>query len=757
MKTLDDYLNAVDYSYLNSAEYRPSKFALEFTNFIKLVNGEAGESNKTPPMHLAMLDKLGQGERYIANICFRGSAKALALDTPILTEHGWTIIKYLDTGSKIYGENGKPTTVLAKSEVFNKSMYKLVLADGRSLKVSDDHLNVVLVGGNRQVLSTTEVVSLLAQGVKVSIPLAKAVQTPLRRLRDVDPYVMGLNIQRSHVGGIPREYLLADIDSRKLLLAGLLCADGTVVVASEYSARDVCLLAQSLGYLAWVTRSMHTGQYLIEVDRQAVSIDILAIRDIPNEPSQCIYVDNDLHTFCAGEYIVTHNTTLFMEYLTLYLAVIGELPGLGKVDGMIYVSDTMENGAKNARKNIQFRYENSEFLQKWIRKAEFTDGYLEFRSVNHKRLGVELYGASTGIRGKKIFGKRPGLAILDDVIPEGGDRSPTILNHIKDVIYKGVNHALDTSNRMVIFSGTPFSKEDPITEAVESGAWSVNVWPVCDRFPVSRDEFKGAWPDRFTYDYVNEQYQLALNTGKIASFNQELMLRIATEEDRLIQEEDIRWYKRTELLNSINNFNIYITTDFATSEKQSADYSVISVWAYNSNGDWFYIDGVVVRQTMDKSIDDLFRLVQMYNPQQVGIEVTGQQGAFISWLQKEMMQRNIWFNFAGTGNSPGIRPVTNKFTRFNLVLPWFKAGKMYFPDELKSTNSMGIFMGQLRLITTSGIKGKDDCIDTVSMLGYLNAWKPSAATEVMERQQETNVWEVMHMPEPTSAINSYIV
>ena len=160
---------------------------------------------------------------------------------------------------------------------------------------------------------------------------------------------------------------------------------------------------------------------------------------------------------------------------------------------------------------------------------------------------------------------------------------------------------------------------------------------------------------------------------------------------------------------------------------------------------------------MDKSIDDLFRLVQMYNPQQVGIEVTGQQGAFISWLQKEMMQRNIWFNFAGTGKSPGIRPVTNKFTRFNLVLPWFKAGKMYFPDELKSTNSMGIFMGQLRLITTSGIKGKDDCVDTVSMLGYLNAWKPSAATEVMERQQETNVWEVMHMPEPASAINSYIV
>ena len=51
---------------------------------------------------------------------------------------------------------------------------------------------------------------------------------------------------------------------------------------------------------------------------------------------------------------------------------------------------------------------------------------------------------------------------------------------------------------------------------------------------------------------------------------------------------------------------------------------------------------------MDKSINDLFRLVQEYRPQSVGIEVTGQQGAFIKWLQGEMMARNIWFNFASS-------------------------------------------------------------------------------------------------------------
>ena len=75
-KTLDDYLNEVDYSWLNGINYKPSKFALTFANFIKLVNGDQGEANKTPTMHLAMLDKLGSPDRYIANIVFRGSGKS---------------------------------------------------------------------------------------------------------------------------------------------------------------------------------------------------------------------------------------------------------------------------------------------------------------------------------------------------------------------------------------------------------------------------------------------------------------------------------------------------------------------------------------------------------------------------------------------------------------------------------------------------------------------------------------------------------
>lgn len=451
-------------------------------------------------------------------------------------------------------------------------------------------------------------------------------------------------------------------------------------------------------------------------------------------------------------------TTLMFEYLVLYLAVFGEIDDFGPVEGMIYISDSMDNGVKSARKNIEFRYNTSDFLQEWLPKKNvtFTDSYLEFTSKEGVQLGVRLFGAKTGLRGTKIFGKRPVLCVLDDLVSDDDAKSKVAMQAIKDTIYKGVDYALHPIRRKIIFNGTPFNKDDILYEAVESGAWDVNLWPICERFPCTRDEFRGAWEDRFTYDFVAEQYRVSMLSGKLAAFQQELMLRITSEEDRLIQDGEIRWYSRQSLLNNKSRFNFYITTDFATSDRQTADFSVISVWAYNANGDWFWVDGVCERQTMDRSIDALFRLVSEYRPQQVGVEVTGQQGAFINWLQQEMMTRNIWFNFAMENGKPGVRPTTNKLSRFNLVVPLFKAGKVYFPEEMRATRIVGEFVSEISLATINGLKGKDDCLDTISMLMNLKPWKPTDDVPLV--QKHDGRWDMDDLPDESgNRIASYIV
>ena len=451
-------------------------------------------------------------------------------------------------------------------------------------------------------------------------------------------------------------------------------------------------------------------------------------------------------------------TTVMGEYLFLYIGTYGAIPGFGTIDLALYVSDSIENGVKNMRKNLEHRWDKSDFLRQFVPTIRFTDIRWEFENIDGKKFIVKGYGAKTGVRGAKEMGKRPQLAVLDDLISDEDARSATVIAAVEDTVYKAVNYALHPTKNMIIWSGTPFNATDPLYKAVESGAWAVNVFPVCEHFPCTREEFRGSWPDRFTYDYVKKQYDDAVKLGKIDTFNQELMLRIMSDEDRLIQDHDIAWYKIDAVIRNKSRFNFYITTDFATSEKQKSDFSVISVWAYNNVGDWLWVDGLCKRQTMDKNINELFRLAQMYRPQQVGIEVTGQQAGFIQWIQGEMLNRNVYFPLASEGNDnkPGIRPNTNKLVRFNTMVPMFKARKVFFPIEKKTSEPLAEALNELELATPGGFKSKhDDFIDTISMLASLTPWKPSE--EAPLHGSDSGIWEMEDEDEPQDRLASYIV
>ena len=441
-------------------------------------------------------------------------------------------------------------------------------------------------------------------------------------------------------------------------------------------------------------------------------------------------------------------TTIFAEMLFLFIACFGRLPGgKDKVNFALYIADSIDNGVKSLRKNMEFRYQNSEFLKKMIPNTtvkysdengddvdvtagrKFTDVRIEFANVRGDHFVLRLYGAKTGVRGAKELGVRPQLAIIDDIISDEDARSETVISSIEDVIHKAVKYALHPKKHKVIWLGTPFNANDPLYKAVESGSYEVACFPVCEKFPCSKEEFRGSWEDRFDYEYVKASYEEALGVGKVDSFYQELMLQIMSDENRIVRDEDIIWFEKNEVLKYKHNYNFYITTDFATSEKSSADYSVISVWGINNNGDYLLVDGICKQQLMDKNIDDLFVLASVYKPLGVGIEVSGQQKGFVSWIQSEMVKRNVFFNLLSSNNDgqPGIRPIADKFARFNLFLPRIKAKKLWMPKELKGSAWMNEFIDEISKASISGFKSKhDDVLDTISMLASFDVYKPSA-------------------------------
>ena len=51
-QSVEQWLNETDYRSLRERGYTPSEFAINYVNFIKMVNSDAGgEANKTPVVH----------------------------------------------------------------------------------------------------------------------------------------------------------------------------------------------------------------------------------------------------------------------------------------------------------------------------------------------------------------------------------------------------------------------------------------------------------------------------------------------------------------------------------------------------------------------------------------------------------------------------------------------------------------------------------------------------------------------------------
>ena len=709
-------------------------------------------------------------------------AKALSVDSTLfLGSGGTTTIGECSVGDVIIGADGRPTTITRKSEVFYKPMYKLTLDDGRTLKVSEDHLNQVHIKKfasertfskftlEEKTLTTLELLQepLFAVDPNGSnrpllwVENAKPIEWPENQNQLIDPYTVGI-----------------------------LLGDGSMNTKSNKTAPVVLTAHED----DWPTYEQECPYFLGSAQRDA------------RNPAVISRTVLGIGSFVAIHGLNTHGKFKKVPDAYKYASVaqrLSILQGLMDTDGtctldgkssfcssskelvedVMWLCRSLGGESRWQDKGNDRAYQCSVRLNmplfRLVRKLERQRGLrndkVSIKSIeriadepsqciavdNDERqfLANDFFRThNTGIRGTKIFGKRPTLCILDDLVSDDDAKSPTSMQAVKDTVYKGVFPALDPTRRKVVFNGTPFNKDDIIIEAVESGAWDVNVWPVCERFPCEQEEFVGAWEDRFDYAFVKEQYDLMAQSGKLAAFYQEYMLRITSEEDRLIHDHDIRWYSRDSLLANKGIFHFYITTDFATSAKQSADYTVISVWAYNANGEWFWVDGIAARQTMDKTVNDLFSLVHEYQPLAVGVEITGQQGGFIPWLQEQMFTRNIWFTFASSEKSgaPGIRSAGDKLVRMNMVLPWFKAGKMHFPKEMQTSNIMGLFMGQLRLVTQNGIKGKDDCLDTISQLAYLKPWKPSQSRPVEHTTTESSYWTTPTQEAP-SALSSYIV
>ena len=308
---------------------------------------------------------------------------------------------------------------------------------------------------------------------------------------------------------------------------------------------------------------------------------------------------------CCREFA---KSTLIGTFVPLYVAWKGELPGFGKVNYGLYVGDSMNNNVQTTMRTIESVFNESEWLQTQFESARFTDAIIEL--VRHPRSPKEIraytdamdrgkkphqvvgrskrkfamkgVGAQTGTRGTRSGLQRPQFAILDDLVSSEADASSeTVMKNINTTIDSDVLNALHGAGSFAILIGTPYNKTDPVYSRAESKGWVPVVFPLCERIheDLEAHEFRGVWENRHSYTAVMKRYKQSINDNSMRSFMQELMLRITSDKDKVIDPTWIVPFRIEDVLKKGNEYNWYVTTDFTSTGGHNSDFSGIAVWA----------------------------------------------------------------------------------------------------------------------------------------------------------------------------------
>nr|WP_211188649.1 replicative DNA helicase [Gordonia asplenii] len=314
------------------------------------------------PTGFADLDRLTNGlhpGQMIIVAARPGVGKALALDTPLPTPTGWTTMGNVSVGQQLLDAHGRPTTVVAATEVMTeRPCYEVEFSDGSLLVADEEHQWAAEVDGVRDVMTTGVLRGHVGKAVvrntaPLELPHRHYVYGPytvaaLAGMAFDDPEI-GMRIDAegpvdvmtlmADLGGrIPFEYLRGSIAQRRALLAGLLDAraivedDGwiTVPAATRHMTAVVADLVAGLGYTYRVSA---TGWVRVDADDDVFTLHhkairhkelrrasgvrrIVAIRPVDSVPVRCVQVDNPEAMYLAGESMVpTHNSTLAMDFL----------------------------------------------------------------------------------------------------------------------------------------------------------------------------------------------------------------------------------------------------------------------------------------------------------------------------------------------------------------------------------------------------------------------------------------------------------
>jgi replicative DNA helicase len=209
--------------------------------------------------------------------------KALALDTPLPTPAGWTTMGEVHVGDELLGSDGKPTRVVAATEVMHgRPCYEVEFDDGEAIVADANHQWLTwnpAASAPPQVITTQEVARSLRRG-SASYPsnhaVALAAQPELARV--------GAPGRAEHRLGVRRQqqdrwrYIVAvrSVLSRPVRCVQVESADHLYLAGRGMVPTHNSTLALDFARAAAIRHSMATVLFSLEMGRNEITMRLLS-------------------------------------------------------------------------------------------------------------------------------------------------------------------------------------------------------------------------------------------------------------------------------------------------------------------------------------------------------------------------------------------------------------------------------------------------------------------------------------------------
>jgi phage terminase large subunit-like protein len=286
--------------------------------------------------------------------------------------------------------------------------------------------------------------------------------------------------------------------------------------------------------------------------------------------------------------------------------------------------------------------------------VEFEDGH---------RARIRTKGAGQKVRGMIWNGTRPDLIIVDDLEDDEAVENSARRDKLKSWFMKALVPCMSRERGEIRVVGTILHNDSLLSNLMGAESWRTRLYKAHSSF----DDFSNLlWPEMWPEEELKRIRQEYIDLGDPEGYSQEylndpsdLQNPFFRDEDFLpMDEDDHKVPKR-----------YYVGVDFALSDANHSDFTVMVVGGYDSEGMLHIVDERRVR-TNDASVivDDMFYLLNKWNPEYFIMEGGVIANAVTPVLKTEMRKRN---KYCGLHT---YTPIQDKRLRASSIQQRFRVG-----------------------------------------------------------------------------------